>query len=273
MAWLGLLLSLLGALVAGGSVAARDALARQTAAWRADLRIVVLLREAPAAPDAPDGVVAAARVLPGVAAVRYLAPDDALEELKRYVGVEREALARLPANPLPARMEVTPGPEQSAEALDDLVAALERLGGVDEVHAALAWVGQAERLDLGLRAGGMGVGSLLGLGAGLALAGAGALARRAAAEETAILRLAGVPEARLWSPFLLQTTLLGGLGALAGVGILLSGSEIATEWTGGWLHATMGMDPWPALPWPWSAGLVAAGLGVGLAGGLAAGRP
>jgi cell division protein FtsX len=266
------LLAALAVLVAGGVLAGRGALAAAAARWRAELRIVAVLREAVPRPEAPDGVVAAARSLAGAASVRYVAPADALAELRRLLGPRAEGLDRLPANPVPARLEVTPRPELDATGLRGLMQALGRLQGVDEVDAALGWVEPVERLQRGLWVGGLALAATLALAAVAAAAGATTAARRAGADECAILRLAGVGEARLAAPLVLQALTLATLGAGLGVALLLLGSEVAAAWTGAWLRAGLGVEPLPGLPGPWLAGLVGGGATLGLLGALAAGR-
>jgi hypothetical protein len=66
------LLSALAVLAAGGTLAGDLALGLSEAAWRAELRVVAVLRDAGLRPEAPDGVVARARALRGVAEVRYV---------------------------------------------------------------------------------------------------------------------------------------------------------------------------------------------------------
>ena len=91
-----MLLSALAVLVAGGTLAGDLALGLSEAAWRADLRVVVVLRDGGARPEAPDGVVARARALPGVADVRYVGPAVALAELRRLLGPRGDGLDHLP---------------------------------------------------------------------------------------------------------------------------------------------------------------------------------
>lgn len=266
------LVTALAVLVTGATLAGRVALTRAVAAWRADLRVVVVLREPDPRPGAPDGVVGAAGALPGVAAVRYVAPAEALAELGRLLGSRGGDLDRLPTNPLPARLEVMPRPDLDAAALGALVHALERLAGVDEVQAAVDWVEPVERLQRGLHAGGLALGAALALGAVAAAAGATAAARDRAADEVAILRLAGAPGWRLVAPLILQALALATAGALGGAALLLLGSEAAAPWTGTWLRAVLGLDPLPGLPPRWLAGLVGGGAALGLAGALATRR-
>jgi len=269
----GVLLTGLAVLMLGGTLLGLEALARVAAAWRTDLRVVAILREAPAQPDAPQSVVTVARGLPGVGAVRYVSADEALAALRRYLGGPSDGLERLAANPVPARLEVTPVATLHAAGLHGLVEALGRLVGVEEVHAAIGWVGQVERLGRGLRIGGLALGGLLGFGAILAVAGATTTARRGRADETAVLRLCGAREVCVWSPLLLQAVFQGGAGAALGVSALLLVSEAGAPWAGGWLWAAVGLGPLPMPPWPLSAALLGGGVTGGLVGGLCAGRP
>jgi cell division transport system permease protein len=266
------LLAALAVLVAGGTLAGDLALARAEAPWRAALRLVVVLRDAGTGPEAPDGVVARTRALSGVAAVRYVAPDVALAELRQLLGPRGDGLERLPSNPLPARLEVTPVATLSAAELQALGEALDRLPGVSEVQAAHGWVAPLERLRHGLRLGGLALAAGIGLGALAATTGAVAAARRASADEVSILRLAGVPEHRLAAPLVLQALGLATLGALLGLAGLLLASEPGAPWIGSWLRTALGLDPLPLLPPAWLAGLASAGAALGVAGALAAGR-
>ena len=267
------MLSALAVLVAGGTLAGDLALARVEAPWRAALRLVVVLRDAGSRPEAPDGIVARARALHGVAAVRYVAPDVALTELKQLLGPRGDGLERLPSNPLPARLEVTPAPTSSAAELQALGEALDRLPGVSEVQAAHGWVAPFERLRHGLRLGGLALAAGIGLGALAAATGAAAAARRANADEVTILRLAGVPELRLAAPLVLQALGLATLGSLLGLAGLILASEPGAPWIGSWLRLALGFDPLPLLPPAWLAGLAGGGAALGVAGALAAGRP
>jgi cell division protein FtsX len=266
------LLSGLAVLAAGGVLAGDLALARAEARWRDDLRMVVVLREAGSPGEGPPGVVALARAVPGAAAVRYIPSDAALAELGQLLGPAGEGLGRLPSNPLPPRIELTPARSLDAAALQTLVTTLARLPGVSEVQAAHGWVELVERLRRGLRLGGLGLAAALALAAVAAAAGATVAARRGGADEVAVLRLAGVSELRLAAPLLLQAPGLATLGALLGLAVLVAASEPGAPWTGAWLRAVLGLEPLPLLPSRCLAGLAGGGAALGLVGALAAGR-
>lgn len=268
-----ILLSGLAALATGGTLLGLEALARLAAQWRADLRVVAILRQPLKRPEDPQSAVSLARALPGVGAVRYVSADEALADLRRYLGAGTDGLDRLSANPVPARFEVIPQASLDARGLRGLLEAIGRLAGVEEVQAAITWVEQVERLERGCRIAGLAVASLLGLGAFLAVAAATRAARQGRAEETAVLRLCGAREGWIWSPLLLQALFQGGAGAVLGVTALVLFSEAGAPWFGGWLRTVVGMAPLPMPPWPLGAALLGGGLMVGLAGGLGAGRP
>jgi cell division protein FtsX len=267
------LLAGLAVLTAGVTLAADLALASAEAGWRASLRLVVVLRDAGPRPESPEGIAGRAQALPGVAAVRYVAPDVALAELRQLLGARGDGLDRLPSNPLPPRLEVTPDATLDAAGLDTLVAALDRLPGVTEVQAAQGWVEPLERVRRGARLGGLGLAAALGLLALGAATAATAAAGRAGRDEVSVLRLAGVPERRLALPLVLQAVALAASGSLLGLGLLVLASEPGAPWTETWLRTVLGLDPLPLLPPRWLAGLTGAGTALGLVGALAAGRP
>jgi len=269
------LLLILAILTGGGAWAGRLALAQMTADWRADLRLVVTLREPPREPEAQGSVVTAVRLLPGVSDVRYVSPDDALGELRRYLaggGGGVEGLDRLLANPVPARLEVTPAPTLDAAGLRRLVETLGRDPSVDDVAGAFDWVAPAERVDRVLRLGGMALAGVLAFGALVAIGVSATAVRHQRADETAILRLAGVSEARLRGPLVLLGTVEGLIGGLVGVACLWLVSDAGAPWLGTWLDR-VGFGPLPALPVALLRGTVGGAVLLGTLGGLAGGRP
>jgi cell division transport system permease protein len=269
------LLLALAILTGGGAWAGRLALAQMTADWRADLRLIVTLREPPREPDGRGSVVTAVRLLPGVSEVRYVSPDDALGELRRYLaggGGGVEGLDRLPANPVPARLEVTPAPTLDAAGLRRLVETLGRDPSVDDVAGAFDWVAPVERVDRVLRLGGIALAGILAFGALVAIGVSATAVRYLRTDETAILRLAGVSEARLRGPLVLVGTVEGLVGGLVGVACLWLVSDAGAPWLGSWLDR-VGFGPLPVLPVALLRGSVGGAVLLGALGGLAGGRP
>lgn len=269
----GMLLSALAVLGLGATWLGLEAVGRLTAAWRAELRVVAILGPEAAPLDGSRSLLPAVRALPGVVAVRYVSTEEALADLRRYLGPAATGLDRLAVNPLPVRLLVTPAPEVTAAGLHALVEGLGHLPGVEEVQAPIGWVEPAERLGRGIMRGGFTLGALLGLAALVAIAGATVVARQRRAEETAVLRRAGVPEACLWGPLLLQAVVQGGAGAALGFSALLLVSEAGAPGVAAWLRTTLGLAPLPPASWALGAALFGGGVAVGLVGGLAGGRP
>jgi cell division protein FtsX len=269
------LLVALAVLATGATQLGGQALSRLVAGWRAELRIVVVLDDA-GATDGASSLLPAARALPGAAVVRHVPAREALGELRRYLaaaGLDGDGLERLPLNPVPGRLVVTPAPGVPAAGLNELVTALRRLPGVETVQAAVGWVEPVERLQRALARGGLGLGGLLGVTALAAVAGATGLARHRRREETAVLRQAGAPEWTLRAPLVLQAMTLAAAGAALGVAALVALSETAAPWTAAWLRGTLGLAVLPALPASLGAALGGGGLALGLLGGLTGGRP
>lgn len=269
----GVLITGLAVLAAGGTRVGLEAVGRLSAAWYRDLRIVAILERDGSTPSGTEAVVAAAQALAGAGTVRHVPAANALAELTRALGPVEAGLARLPVNPVAARLEIAPQPGLRAAGLGGLVDALRRVPGVEAVEAALGWVGEVERLERAIRVGGFALAAALGVAALLTIGGATTLARHRRADESAVLRLAGVPEARLRAPLVLQAMIQGAVGGALGVSTLVLASEGGSPWVAGWLRASLGIGSLPHPGWPLGAVLVGAGLALGLVAGLGSGRP
>lgn len=259
----GILITALAALVIGGTLLGLVALARLTTAWRGELRVVVTLQDDSGRPSGEDGVAGAARALPGAGDVRYVSSAEALDDLRRYLGPAAAGLDRLPANPVPARVEVTPAAGLDSAGLRVLVEALRRLPGVEDVQAAIGWVEPAERAARALRVCGLALGAAVGGVAVLAIASATRLARAGHG---------GSPEADVRGAHVVQAAVLGVAGAALGWALLLLGSELAAPWTGRFVRETLGLTPLPAPAWSLVAALLGGGAMAGVVGGLLGSR-
>ena len=269
----GLLLSALAVLVTGATVVGLETLGRLTAAWRAELKVVVLLADDAARPDGAKSLLPAIRAVPGVAGLRYISAAEALADLRRYLDRAADGLDRLAVNPLPARIEVTPGPAIDAATLRALIARLRALPGAEHVQAAVGWVEPAERVERAVRRAGLTLGALLGLAASVAIAAGTVTARQRRAEETAMLRLAGVPEARLRGPLIVQSVVQGLAGAALGVAALLLVSDGGPAMMAAGFRTALGLASLPAPSWSLAGALLAGGATLGGVGGLGGGRP
>jgi len=263
------LLVLLAVLAAGGVLILLENLGRVVTGWRDQLRVVVYLREEP---PGREEWLAGLRALDGVRAWRWVAPDEALEALRGYLGAQGELLARLPANPLPTSVEVAPEPTLTAAGLRRLILGLEALPGVDEVRGPGRWVERAEAVRLGLLGLGLGLVGLLALAALLAVVTAVATAVAAGREEATLARLVGASESVLRLPLLLGGAIHGALAALLGVAVLAVAERQLLVRLGPVLREEFGLAAPVVLGAGETLGLIAGGVALGALGALVGGR-
>jgi cell division transport system permease protein len=184
------------------------------ARWRQQIRIVVFLREEPA-PDQVGALVERVRGAGGVAGVRYVSKAEALATLKRELGTQAAVADTLPANPLPASLEVVPDSSASTpDATSALIARLAALPEVDEVQGGTAFVQRLAQFQRLLQLIGLAVGGTLGLAAVLTVTTATTLVLYSRREEVEIMRLVGASEAVIRLPLLLQGLGQGLIGAV-----------------------------------------------------------
>ncbi|MBI4562071.1 MAG: hypothetical protein HY724_08490 [Candidatus Rokubacteria bacterium] len=188
-------------------------LGRAVAQWRDRLRVVAYLREEPA-PGGVAGLLRRIEALGGVQRVRYVDKQEALATLKRELGPQADVVGYLPANPLPASVEVTPAPEAATpEGARALIQRLSEFPEIEEVQGGTEWVerlAQWQRLLGGI---GLGVGGLIALAAILTVTTATTLVLHVRREEMEIMRLVGATEAVIRLPLPLQGLVQGLLGA------------------------------------------------------------
>src|SRR5881396_3182266 len=210
----------------GGFWLVSSNLGRAVAQWRDRVRIVVYLKREPSAPEAVLGRV---RAIPGVSGVTYIAKADALRALKQVLGKDASVVDHLPANPLPASLEVTPAAAAATpEGARELVARLAALPEADEVAGSVDWVEQLSHWQRLLTTIGLGVGAVLGLAAILTVTTATTLVLHARRHETEIMRLVGASEVTIRLPLLLQGMMQGLAGAvLALVALVVAHSLVA----------------------------------------------
>jgi cell division transport system permease protein len=246
---------------------------RAVAEWRDRVRVIVYLKQEPP-PDEAGALVERAAALPGVASVRYISKAEALETLKRTLGKEASIAERLPTNPLPASLEVTPS---EAAATPDgaraLVTSLSSLPGAEEVAGSMDWVDRLTQWQQLLATIGLGVGAVLGLAAVLTVTTATTLVLHARRGETEIMRLVGAPEMVIRMPLFLQGMMQGLLGAVFALVVLIGSYHLVAPRLEPLIALTLGLPSVTFLPPVAVATLVLTGTILGGAGGwLARGR-
>lgn len=249
-------------------------LGRAVNEWRNRVRLIVYLKREPTLLQSAT-LVDRVQAVPGVASVRYIGRAEALETLKRALGREASVVDQLPANPLPASIEVTPAPSaatpEGARVLFDRLSALPE---ADEVFGGVEWAERLSRWRRALATVGVGVGCVLGLAALLTVTTATTLVIHARRHETEIMRLSGAPELTVRLPLLLQGMVQGLVGAVLAVIALVAAYRLSAPRIESLMNvAALGLPEFGFLPPVDLAALVLAGTVLGgLGGWLARGR-
>lgn len=205
----------------GGFWLVSSNLDRAVAQWRDRVRIVVYLKREPSSADVA-ALLERVRSAPGVAGVAFIGKAEALRDLKQVLGKDASVVDQLPANPLPASLEVTPSAAAATpEGARELVARLAALPEADEVAGSVDWVEQLSHWQRLLTTIGLGVGAVLGIAAILTVTTATTLVLHARRHETEIMRLVGASEAAIRLPLLLQGMMQGLAGAVLALATLV----------------------------------------------------
>ena len=248
-------------------------LGRAVAEWRDRVRIIVYLKREPASADVAP-LLERVRAVPGVAAVRFVGKAEALETLRAVLGRDAKVAGELPANPLPASLEVTPA--AAAATTEGARVLLERLGALpeaEEVAGTVDWVERLAQWQRLLATIGLGIGAVLAVAAILTVTTATTLVLHARRHETEIMRLVGAPEFVVRSPLLLQGVIQGLCGALLALAALAGGYYLLAPRLEPLIHLTLGLPRLAFLPTPDVMALLLAGTFLGgLGGWLARGR-
>lgn len=165
-------------------------------------------------------LAASASTVEGVASVRIVSKQEALERFRETAG-GAELLEGLEDNPLPASLELALLPEQrTPEGIAIVVAALSGLPGITELAHGQEWVEGYARFASLVRAGALGLGIVLGIAALMIVANTIRLAVYSREDELEILALVGASRSFVRIPFLLEGTLQGAIGGALAVGLL-----------------------------------------------------
>jgi len=205
----------------GGFWLVSSNLDRAVVQWRDRVRIVVYLKREPSSADVAT-LLERVRATPGVAGVAFVGKAEALRGLKQLLGKDAGVVDQLPANPLPASLEVTPAAAAATpEGARELVARLAALPEADEVAGSIDWVEQLSLWQRLLTTIGLGVGAVLGIAAILTVTTATTLVLHARRHETEIMRLVGASEVTIRLPLLLQGMMQGLVGAVLALATLV----------------------------------------------------
>jgi cell division transport system permease protein len=230
----------LGAL--GGFWLVSSNIGRAVAKWRDQVRIVVYLKREPSAGDVA-ALLERVRAMPGVAGVVFIGKADALRSLKQVLGKDAGVVDQLPANPLPASLEVTPSATAATpDGARDLLMRLAVLPETDEVAGGGDWVERLAHWQRLLATIGLGVGAVLAVAAILTVTTATTLILHARRHETEIMRLVGASELTIRLPVLLQGMLQGLAGAVLALGALVITHSVVAPRLEPLVNLTLGLS-------------------------------
>jgi cell division transport system permease protein len=247
-------------------------LERAIGQWRARARVVVYLRDEPAASKLDD-LLRQARAIPGVQQVRYVSKDEALRTLRQALGTRAEVTERLPRNPLPPSLEVTPDAQAATPpGSRALVGRLMELPGVEEVQAGTRWLEGLAHFQRLFDLIGLGVGAVLALAAILTVTTATTMLLHQRRDEMEIMRLVGARESVIRLPRMLQGTAQGLVAAAIAVAILEVAYAFVAPRLQPLLPLTLGLERLAFLSVPQILVLMAGGAVLGSMGGMLASR-
>lgn len=249
-------------------------LGRAVEDWRDRVRVVVYLKREPGAAEA-DALVDRVRTLPDVTGVRFVGKSEALSSLRQILGKDAAVVDQLPSNPLPASLEVTPGPAAATtEGVRALLRRLEALPEADEVVGGVDWVERLAQWRRLLTTIGLTLGATLALAAVLTVTTSTTLVLHARRQETEIMRLVGAPESVIRLPLLFQGMIQGLVGAALAVLALVAAFRVVAPRLEPLLQLTVGLAHAEFLTLPALVVILLAGASFGALGGwFARGRP
>ena len=235
-----------------------------------DLALTAYLDDA-AGPDELAALERVVATVEGVAAVRLVSKQEAMERFRSGVGRGAALLDGLDENPLPASLEIELlAEDRSAEGMDRVLSALEGLPGIADLTSGQDWVEGYLRAVALVRGIGIGLGVILALATLLIVANTIRLTVLARRDELEILSLVGASRAFIQTPFLLEGLLEGAFaGSLALLllfamfRLVLPGFEFGLEMVLGGLTPRF-FDAREALA------LIGAGAGLGVVGSASA---
>ncbi len=187
-----------------------------------DLRVVAFLGVgAPPAPEVVQELTRSLGGVEGVASVRWVSPEAALERLRSDLGADADVLEGLDANPLPGSFEIeVAAAQRGPDALRELVAKLGAPEPIAEVRYRADWAEGYASIVRAAEAIGLALGAFLAAVLAAIAAGTVRLSVYSRADEIQIQRLVGAGGIYVRTPFYLEAAVQGLLAAALALGVL-----------------------------------------------------
>jgi len=234
--------------------------------WGDRVRVIVYLKDEPAAAKLDD-LLQRIEAVGGIQRLRYVSKAEAL----RSLGSQADVAEQLSRNPLPASVEVTPEAAiATPEGTRALVGRLVTLPEVEEVQGGSQWVdglAQFRRLFQGV---GLLIGAVLAVAAILTVTTATTLVLHLRRDEMEIMRLVGATENVIRAPRLLQGMAQGLVAAIMALAALEIAYALAVPRLEPLLPVTLGLERVTFLSPLQALALIGAGTMLGAVGGLLA---
>ena len=238
--------------------------------WGDRVRVIVYLKDEPAAARLDD-LLQRIEAVGGIQRLRYVSKAEALRALKRSLGSQADVAEQLPRNPLPASVEVTPDATiTTPEGTRALVGRLAALPDVEEVQGGSQWVDGLAQFRLLFQGIGLVIGAVLAVAAILTVTTATTLVLHLRRDEMEIMRLVGATEHVIRAPRLIQGMAQGLVAAIVALATLEIAYALTVPGLEPLLPVTLCLErvtflsPWQALT------LIGAGTMLGALGGLLA---
>ena len=257
--------------VLGGFLMLTANMERVFTGWQDAAEFSVYLSDS-ASPDERAAIEQTLRANTVVSALESVSKEDALNRFKQNFATLAEAARDLPANPLPASIEVRLRPNANPSDVAALADKAAGLPGVADVRYDRQWIQRLMYAVDVVRAGGFTLAALLVFAAALTVASVVRLALFARREEIHIMQLVGAPIAYIRGPFIVEGLIQGGIGAIVALVVLWTTFFVVKRRADTWLAGAIDPAALGFLSLPTAAALLVAGAAVGAAGGFIAAR-
>ncbi|PLX78673.1 MAG: ABC transporter permease [Desulfuromonas sp.] len=236
--------------------------------WESESAIVVYFEREPAEKERL-ALISEIEQAAEVATARFLSKTQAMERFRIRLAEDADLLDGLPADFLPASLEISLKVQQSSSAaIEKLVEHLQQDPRFDDVRYSREWVEKLRSFVLILRGLGAGLGGFLLFAAIIIVANTIKLTLYARQDELETMTMVGATSLFIKLPYLLEGALQGLLGGGLALALGFLSFQIVLRESLRSLLLVSGIDSVHFLPPLWQVGVVMTGALIGLLGSL-----